>query len=385
MLCIVFGLSLLDRSNVPGAYIAGLAQELDLNVGARYNIVLLIFFVQAYALFELPSNMLIRRLGARYWLSLLICAWGCAVLVLPGAVYIIGSWYRQYETAKRISMFYTGSLLALAFGPIIAYLLSLIRVGDGKYRSGWRWIFIIEGAITIVTGLVSPLFLIECNFLTDRQKHIAASRVGLEKEGAHTEHATIRDSLKMLRDWKLGVYSMQYFIAGSSVYSISLFMPIILREGMGMWSFYFAIFYSSHNYLGFSYARAQLLCSPPYLFTCITSLLFAFLSDKIKLRWPILISQSIIGAAGLLIVLYARIPGVRYFGLFFATFGTQANIPSTLVYGQNQTAKVQKKAVVSAAMITAGAAGGICGALIFRTQDAPVSMLLFHSKTSAYG
>jgi hypothetical protein len=57
-LCFVFGLSLLDRTNISAAYIAGLAADLDLAVGARYNIALLVFFI-GYALFELPSNCLL--------------------------------------------------------------------------------------------------------------------------------------------------------------------------------------------------------------------------------------------------------------------------------------------------------------------------------------
>ena len=80
MLCIVFGLSLLDRTNVSAAYIAGLAEDLDLAVGSRYSIALLVFFI-GYALFELPSNYVIRRIGARYWLSFLITAWGTFVSV----------------------------------------------------------------------------------------------------------------------------------------------------------------------------------------------------------------------------------------------------------------------------------------------------------------
>lgn len=62
MLCIVFGLSLLDRTNISTAYIAGLAEDLDLDVGSRYSIALLVFFV-GYTIFELPSNWIIRRLG----------------------------------------------------------------------------------------------------------------------------------------------------------------------------------------------------------------------------------------------------------------------------------------------------------------------------------
>lgn len=154
----VFGLSLLDRTNISSAYIAGLATDLQLT-GQRYNIALLVFFI-GYCLFELPSNYVIRRLGARLWLSFLIVAWGACVLgmgfvrswevltvlraflgvfeagressfafpslradevaVFPGAVYIIGSWYRQFETAKRVSIFYMAALLASGFGPIVS-------------------------------------------------------------------------------------------------------------------------------------------------------------------------------------------------------------------------------------------------------------------------
>ncbi|KAF2010179.1 retrograde regulation protein 2 [Aaosphaeria arxii CBS 175.79] len=382
MLCFIFGLSLLDRTNISSAYIAGLAKDLQLAVGSRYNIALLIFFI-GYALFELPSNVVIRRLGARTWLSFLIVAWGACVLgmgfvhdwkiltvlrallgvfeagLFPGAVYIIGSWYRQFETAKRVSIFYMAALVTSAFGPIFAYALSCIRVGDGMYRSGWRWIFIIEGIVTIVAGFAAPFFLIEfpekVSFLTDRQKHIAISRVSLEQSGKQTEPPTFMDSLKMLVDWKIGVYCIQYFVAASSVYSLAFFAPIILRQGMG-----------------FSYVEAQLLSSPPYIFAIIASLACAWLSDKIKLRYPILIGQSVSAIVGLLIVLYCKPPGVRYFGLFLATFGTQANVPATLAYGNNQTARVQKRGVVAAAMISVGAAGGITGSTIFQAKDAPL-------------
>ncbi|KAL1605513.1 hypothetical protein SLS59_003315 [Nothophoma quercina] len=349
MLCIVFGLSLLDRTNISAAYIAGLANDLRLT-GQRYNIALLVFFV-GYCIFELPSNYVIRRLGARIWLPTLITAWGACVLgmgfvhdwkvltvlraflgifeagLFPGAVYIIGSWYRQFETAKRVSIFYMAALLASGFGPIFAYALSLISVGDVPEK---------------------------VRFLTDRQKHIAITRVSMEKSGKQFEHATVKETLRMMWDWKLLIYSIQYFVAASSVYSLAFFQPIILRQGMG-----------------FSYAKAQLLSSPPYIFTVFASLFTSWLSDRIRLRWPILVGQSIIAIVGLLLVLYPRPPAARYFGLFLATWGTQGNVPASLAYGNNQTARVQKRAVVAAVMISVGAAGGVTGSTIFQAKDAP--------------
>jgi hypothetical protein len=70
-----------------------------------------------------------------------------------------------------------------------------------------RWIFIIEGIATIVAGMVAPWFLVEfperVKFLTPRQKHIAVTRVRQEQEKTEVVHATVRQSLSMLKDWKL--------------------------------------------------------------------------------------------------------------------------------------------------------------------------------------
>lgn len=129
--------------------------------------------------------------------------------------------------------------------------------------------------------------------------------------------------------------------------------------------------------MGFSYAKAQLLSSPPYIFTVFASLFTSWLSDKIRLRWPILVGQSVIAIVGLLLVLYPKPPAARYFGLFLATWGTQGNIPASLAYGNNQTARVQKRAVVAAVMISVGAAGGVTGSTVFQAKDAPVSDLKY--------
>jgi hypothetical protein len=119
--------------------------------------------------------------------------------------------------------------------------------------------------------------------------------------------------------------------------------------------------------MGFNYAKAQLLSSPPYVFAIVCSITMAYVSDKVRMRWPVHIFQSITAIVGLLVILYAGPPGVRYFGLFLAVYGTQSNIPGSLAYDQNQTARIGKKEIVAAAMISVGAAGGITGSTIFRS------------------
>ena len=129
---------------------------------------------------------------------------------------------------------------------------------------------------------------------------------------------------------------------------------------------------NSRALAGYSYALAQLLSSPPYVFATIMSLATAWLSDKLKIRWPIICAQCAVAVVGLIIMLYGKVPAFRYFGLFLAVYGSQANGPQFLAYGQNQTATLNKKGIVAAVMISVGAAGGVTGSTIFRAQDAPV-------------
>lgn len=116
MLAIVYAVSVIDRINIGSARVLGMSEDLNLNVGNRYSLVLLLFF-PAYALADIPSNLLLVRLTPKYWLSFLIIGWGAVLTgmafthnwgamvflrfllggfeggVLPAMVYIIGSWY----------------------------------------------------------------------------------------------------------------------------------------------------------------------------------------------------------------------------------------------------------------------------------------------------
>jgi hypothetical protein len=86
-------------------------------------------------------------------------------------------------------------------------------------------VVIIEGVATIAAGFIAPIFLIEfpekARFLDERQKHIATSRLLLEKQDKEVVHPTVKQSLVMLLDWKIGLYGLQYFVQASSVYSLA--------------------------------------------------------------------------------------------------------------------------------------------------------------------
>lgn len=133
--------------------------------GTDYNVALLVFFVP-YILFEVPSNMLIKRMAPSTYLSAIMVLWGIGTIgqglvtnkpgliamrvlvgffeagLFPGCVYIIGMYYKRYEMQKRLTLFFSASILSGAFAGLLAYAIAGMA-GVGGYN-GWRWIFIIE-------------------------------------------------------------------------------------------------------------------------------------------------------------------------------------------------------------------------------------------------
>lgn len=113
MLCVVFAMSLLDRTNISSAYIAGLETDLRLEIGARYSLALLVFFI-GYAVFELPSNFIIRKVGARLWMGFLITAWGAVVLGMG----FVDSWVTLTICRALLGIFEAGGKFLLPFSPL---------------------------------------------------------------------------------------------------------------------------------------------------------------------------------------------------------------------------------------------------------------------------
>lgn len=142
--------------------------------GTQYNLGLMYFFF-TYGLFEPVSNIMLRRVGPKIWFPFIVCAWGLittltsqassyAGFVLirlmlgiteaglyPGAYFILSMWYTPKEIGTRMAIFYGANTTAGAFGGVIAYGVGSLD-GNLGWRA-WRWLFLIEGCITIFAGL----------------------------------------------------------------------------------------------------------------------------------------------------------------------------------------------------------------------------------------
>lgn len=172
ILFIVYVVAFLDRVNMSNALTLGLQADLGLT-GQQPNVALTIFFVP-YIIFEVPSNILMKKLSPHVWLSGCILVFGAVCIaqgfvtnysgllatrfflglaeagIFPGSFYLISFWYNQQEAQARFTAYWSSTILASAFGSLLA---SGIANMDGvRGLAGWRWVFILEGMATVLVA-----------------------------------------------------------------------------------------------------------------------------------------------------------------------------------------------------------------------------------------
>ena len=378
LLGVLYAISLIDRTNTGIARTAGMEQELRLDIGERYSIALCMYFVP-YILFQLPSNLLLRRLGVRNWITFLVVAWGAAELGMgfvtnwqgltacrallglfeagyfPAMVFVITTWYKRHETQSRLSIFYVSSLFITGFSPILAYGLTQMHGLGGQ--SGWRWIFIMEGIMTILGGIAAWLFLPDFpdknKFLTEEQTRMVLERIEKDRGDATPDEITKEKVIKHSADWTSWAYGLMFMSSTMPAYAITYFITTLLTG------------------MGFNVRDALLLSAPPFVWSAIWGLSMGFASDRFRSRGIFVLINSFTVMLGLLITCYAPSNAARYAGLFVANGGATGGITGTLAFSANNVCSHSKRAVSTAIIIAFGGIGGIFGTTVYRQQDFP--------------
>ncbi|CAL8582723.1 hypothetical protein XPA_008371 [Xanthoria parietina] len=385
---LMYCVSLLDRTNLSNAAIAGMTRELNLRTKNpdRYSVITLVFFV-TYVIFQPPTTILTRFFGPRIWLATITLAWGVVMICFgfvkdwtalvglrlllgvlesgffPGVVYLLSTWYKRYEVGKRYSIFYLIGSLASAFGGILAF--GLIQMEGISGYGGWRWIFIIEGCLTCLVALLGYIFLVSfpdnknfrsiIPFLSVEERQLICARVNQDRSDADLEEFTVKKWLGGAKDWKIWAYGLCFGCATTVSYALAYFLPIILNQG-----------------LGYDTGTAQCLIAPPYVFAAMIMILTGWFGDKYHQRGLCVAFNAILCIIGLAVMGWAYgDTRARYFGAFFATAGANANVPSVLTYQANNIRGQWKRAFCSATLVGGGALGGIVGSTVFRSQDSP--------------
>src|SRR5437867_3791658 len=252
---LLYIVSYLDRINVGFA-------ALQLNDALKFDPAVFglgagIFFI-GYFVFEIPSNLILERFGARIWIARILVTWGIissAMMFLNGAVmfyvlrFLLGVaeagffpgmilyltyWLPAEARGRAVARFMTATAIAGVIGGPVSGLL--LQMNGAAGLAGLQWLFLIEGVPAIILGFVTLAYLPDgpkhAHWLTADEKDWIISRLQREREELrHDVHHTLGDALRSRRVWTLAFI---YFAVIMSFYGISLWLPQIVRAFSGL-------------------------------------------------------------------------------------------------------------------------------------------------------
>ncbi|GAB7328668.1 hypothetical protein MBLNU13_g00596t2 [Cladosporium sp. NU13] len=381
LVTVLYLLCFLDRANVGNARIQGMGTELNL-VGTRFNWALTIFYF-TYIAVEIPSNIILKAVGPRFWIPFLVFSFGlislCTAFVkshtglyvaraflglaeggtMPGIAFFLSCFYKRNELLFRIGIFVSASSLAGAFGGLLA--AGLVRIPEFGVAAmkihTWRHIFFFEGLFTCIIGLIAPLFMQthpdQCKFFTEREKAIAAERLYREHRANVHEKVQLVHVKRAIFNVNNTVCAFGFFAVNVTVQSFSLFLPTLLRD------------------MGHTTTMAQLYSVAPYCVACILSIAVAFASDRTRLRGIYLATFPILCVIGFAILRSSDNANLKYMAVFFSAAGAFPGGPGFLSWGLNNAAGPAVRAVTGGYIVSIGSFGAILATWTYMSTDAP--------------
>jgi ACS family tartrate transporter-like MFS transporter len=240
----------MDRINVG---FASLQMNRDLGLSdAVFGLGAGLFFV-GYFIFEIPSNLILARVGARTWIARIMVTWGMAAIAMmfvrgaasfytvrfllgaaeagffPGVILYLGWWFPEREQARAIALFMTATAIAgIVVGPISGALLTMHGVLG---ISGWQWLFAMEGLPAIILGMVVIFWLPdrpeEASWIPDDERSALSEVLVAERQlRARTSRHGLGEGLFDRRVWLMATI---YFCFVMGLYGVNLWLPQIVR------------------------------------------------------------------------------------------------------------------------------------------------------------
>ena len=228
--------------------------------------------------------------------------------------------------------------------------------GVGGYH-GWRWIFILEGLLTVVVSLIAYHFIANypstAKFLTEAERAFVLDRLKNNTDATRNEGFTWGNVLMAVRDPKVWLYGLTFHTLALPLYTLSLFLPTIIKE------------------LGYTAAQAQLLSVPPYAVAFVLTLTVAILSERFKLRALFIMASSGLAIIGYIVLLTQTKPGAAYVGTILAAGGIYPAVAIVVSWPANNVSGQTKRATANAMQITIGILGAVLGTQLYRSNDGP--------------
>jgi len=284
-----------------------------------------IFFF-GYFLFEVPSNVLLEKVGARLWICRIMLTWGLVSMAtafaqgpvsfyvlrfllglaeagfFPGMVLYLTYWFPSAVRARLIALFLAAVPLANVVGaPASGYILGL----EGWHvLHGWQWLFLLEGVPSVLFGFAVLRWLpdgpAKAKWLTDDERAVIASELAAEPKHDHEK------LMPMFLDPRVWLLAIPDFGIVLALYGVNLWLPQIVTG------------------MGFTTVETGFIAASPYLAACIVMVLWGLSSDARRERVWHVATASLMGAAGLVGAITFTAHILVLISLGFAICGTYA-------------------------------------------------------------
>lgn len=304
----------------------------EAHFGSAYGLGAGLFFI-GYFIFEVPSNLILQRVGARIWIARIMIVWGLVSMgfmflkgttmfyimrfllgaaeagFFPGVILYLTYWFPSQERARTVALFATGGVLAGVIGsPISGSLLELDGLGG---LAGWQWLFFVEAVPAIAMGIV-VLFMLpsrprDARWLTPAQKQWIQARLD-----ADTANAGVTEDHRLMRIFCSGrvwLLCLIYFLLNAGGYGYELWLPTIVK--------------------GFSEVSSSvlgLITAIPYLAAGVAMVLVARHSDRTGERRMVVALSAVVSAVGFALSAYFRNPVLAMASLALAFIGIKCTV-----------------------------------------------------------
>ncbi|KAK2044852.1 major facilitator superfamily transporter [Colletotrichum somersetense] len=368
-----------NASNLGNAETDGMSKDLGF-VGEEYSLLILLFYIPN-GLCDLPLNLLTKRYSGRIVLPGLMVGWGAMALLqaacknfggilairlilgaleagfFAGAVFYLTLFYTRGELGFRIALFFGSALLASAFSGLISFGVFRIK---HPHVHGWMYLFLIEGALTVVFGVMAFWWLPSSPqsawFLTQAEREVASLRSLRDGTRNIGEEFSLKQCFETWKNWKFPIWCIISFTYPVAFATTANFLPLVIGR------------------LGYDKVTTNLLTVPPNVTGFLVLLAVTYSSDRNRERTFHIIGSlttSLIGLVVLAAIDARAHVAVAYFATFLLTAG--AYIPSCLVHSwhNNNNLSENSRAATTGLLVGLGNLGGILSAGTFRTTYAP--------------
>ncbi|KAJ3736423.1 sugar transporter [Lentinula guzmanii] len=378
----IYILNYVDRNNAGAARLRGFESDLHLK-GQEFATLLSILYV-GYIIMQIPSNMFLNYIGRpSLYLPGCMAIWGMiscltgitnnfigALLTrfflgfveaafFPGALFLLSKWYKREEIGRRTAILYCGNLISNAFGSLMASgILSGMQGTLG--HAAWRWLFYIEGSLTVFVAIcamfILPDFPTTTKWLTPLERKLAVQRMeedaGVGDQGETEVGGQASGLILALSDWRVWWMSLAMTAQVVSL-SFNAYFPTLSAT------------------MGFNNTVTLLLCAPPFAFASLAAFFLSRHSDQTKERFWHVAASFGLGILGFVIAIATMNTAARYVSLFLMA---QSYAGFVVVYAwiSNSFPRPPSKRAVALALMNAfSQLGNVAGSYVFPTMWGP--------------